>query len=70
MNQDDMLRAVGLAAAEASKAKLTGQLIVTLSYQDGGLTKAFKEVHGPLMPGAKVPTGMDRHFDRPGQNKG
>jgi hypothetical protein len=51
---------------EAAKSKLTGSVVVTLNYLDGGIAKASIQVNGPLLPGAKP----NPEFDKPGKNFG
>ena len=51
---------------EAAKTKMTGSLVVTLNYLDGGIAKATVQVNSPLLPGAKAP----QDFDKPGKNFG
>jgi len=51
---------------EAAKTKMTGSIVVTLNYVDGGIAKASVQVSCPLTPGTK-PT---QEFDRPGKNFG
>jgi hypothetical protein len=44
-----------LIREEAKKTRLSGEVLVTLSFNDGGLVKAKKQITTPLLAGARPP---------------
>ncbi len=66
MDINEACRGVVYRSEEAKKENLTGQIKVTLTYQNGGLTKASYEKSGSLLPGSAPPPP----FDVPGKNLG
>lgn len=66
MDINEIGRGLAYRHAEAQKEKLTGQVKVTLTYQNGGITKASVEKASPLIPGARAPDAGDV----PGKNMG
>ncbi len=70
MNIDEAGRALVYRNAEAEKLKLSGSMVITLTYQDGGITKASFQLNCPLIPGARQPSRFQEGVDRPGLNRG
>lgn len=66
MDINEIGRGLVYRHSEAEKEKLTGQVKVTLTYQNGGITKASVEKVSPLIPGSRPPDG----YDVPGKNFG
>jgi hypothetical protein len=70
MDINEACRGVVYRHAEAEKEKLTGQVKIILSYQDGAITKATTEKISPLIPGGRGPSPSREGYDVPGKNLG
>ena len=66
MEIDEAGRALVYRHEEAKKLKLTGSVVITLHYQDGGILKGIFQMNCPLIPGLPPPS----RFDPPGINRG
>ncbi len=70
MDIDEAGRALVFRHAEAQKLKLSGSVVVTLTYQDGGITKASFQLNCPLIPGSRPASRLPEGYDKPGINRG
>lgn len=67
MNIGDITDGLAREDVDAKKRKFSGQVRVTLTYTDGGIRKAEKEIAGPLLPGRQV-ENQPLAYDVPGRN--
>lgn len=59
MTLEEAQNGVRMAHEEAKKGNLNGQVLIRLTYQNGGIAKATKEVIGNLLPGVQPTTRPD-----------